>query len=161
MQYVTRSHTALRTHTHTCVPTHTHTRTQPRSRGPRQGTLACYLGVGTPILKVPVFKQRALKLVEETEGKPHREISPVFPQSIVSFSNFKARLVLRAPSMKTGGLLFLLLQPEVVWRGYRTGMLPREGFSPPPAFPPAERRNLASRLKFENPPASCKNHSCP
>lgn len=98
--------------------------------------------MGISILKVPVFKQRALKLVGGTEGKPRSKIFPAFPQGVVSFSNFKARLMLWAPPMKISSLVFPLLRPKVVQRGYGTGMLLRERFPPPPAFAPAETRNL-------------------
>lgn len=123
------------------MPTHTHTytRTQPRpwGRGRCRGFLAFYICTGTSILKVPVFKQEALKLVEGTEGKPRSGIFPMFPQSVVSFSNFKARLMLWAPPVKISSLVFLPLRLKVVRRGHGTGMLPWEGFPPPPAIPPA------------------------
>lgn len=80
--------------------------------------------MGTSILKVPVFKQQALKLVKGTEGKPHSEIFPVLPQSIVSFSNFKTGLMLWAVPVKISSLFFLTLGPKAAQRGYGTGMLP-------------------------------------
>lgn len=93
--------------------------------------------MGTSILKVPTFKQRALKLVEGTEGGKktqtlQRHFPLVFLQSVVSFSNFQAQLMLQAFPMKVGSLLF----PKV---GYSAGMLLQE--NPPP---PAEMRKFVS-----------------